>query len=150
MNVQRICQRGVDTAKTEESVFAAAERMHQRTVGALVVVNEENVPVGIVTDRDIVVRAVAAGRDAYTTNVRSVMTPSPKTVFVDTPIDTALTLMQDGALRRLPVVDKQRQLVGIVTLDDILLLFAEELSQIGRVLERETPQAAALPASHAR
>lgn len=150
MSVQRILQRDVDTAIAEESVFAAAERMHQRTVGALVVVDNDNVPIGIITDRDIVVRLVAAGRDAYTTTIRSVMTPHPKTVTPETPIDTALALMQDGAFRRLPVVDKQRQLAGIVALDDILLLFAEEMSQIGRVLERETPQAAALPASRAR
>jgi CBS domain-containing protein len=150
MSVQRILQRDVDTATAEENVFTAAERMHQRTVGALVVVNDDNVPVGIVTDRDIVVRLVAAGRDAYTSTVRDVMTASPKTVTADTPIDTALALMQDGAFRRLPIIDKHRHLVGIVTLDDILLLFSEEMSQIGRVLERETPQAAALPGSHAR
>jgi CBS domain-containing protein len=145
MSVERICQRDVDTARLDESVFQAAERMHQRTVGALVVVDKAHVPVGIVTDRDLMVRVIAAERDPQTTTVKEIMTPNPKTVTEMAEIEFVISLMQDGAFRRVPVVNDLGHLVGIVTLDDILLLFSEGFSLVGRLLERETPRAAAAP-----
>jgi CBS domain-containing protein len=145
MTVGHICQRDVDTAEAGESAFQAAERMHQRTVGALVIVDESSTPIGIVTDRDLVVRLIAAGLDPHMTSVRDVMTPWPKTVLASTPIESILGLMQSGAFRRLPVVNERGQLEGIVTLDDVLLLLSEEFTQVGRLLERESPQAAAIP-----
>ncbi|MEX0679198.1 MAG: CBS domain-containing protein [Pirellulales bacterium] len=150
MTVERICQRHVDVAVAEESVFVAAERMHQRTVGALVIVDDANVPIGILTDRDLVTRSIAAGRDAYTTAIRDVMTPRPKTVLLETPIAQALSLMRDGAFRRLLIVNGDGQLAGIVTLDDILLFLSEQFGSVGKLLARETPQAAAEPVKHSR
>ena len=144
MSVGRICQREVDLADLTESVQAAAERMHQHTVGALVIVNEAKEPVGIVTDRDLTVRVLAAGKDPYTTLVGHVMTPDPKTVTEDTPIEWALGVMRSGSFRRLPVVESEGKLVGLLTLDDILMLLAEEFTQVGQLLERETPRAAAV------
>ena len=143
MSVGRICQRDVDLAAVDESVCQAAERMHQRSVGSLVIVDQARLPVGIVTDRDLVLRVVALGRDAHETTVGEVMTPWPKTVSDETPIDWALSLMRSGAFRRLPVVDSHGKLTGIVTLDDILLLLTDELTQVGGLVQRETPQAAA-------
>jgi CBS domain-containing protein len=145
MSVERICQRDVDTAGPNENAFQAAERMHQRTIGALVVVDHANVPIGIVTDRDLMVRVIAAQRDPYTTSVREVMTPKPQTVSEMTEIESVLSLMQAGEFRRVPVVNDLGHLVGIITLDDVLLLFSEGLTLIGRLLERETPRAAATP-----
>jgi CBS domain-containing protein len=143
MSVERICRRDVDTATPDESVFQAAERLHQRTVGALVVVDKANAPVGIVTDRDLTLRVIAGQRDPATTTIQEVMTRNPKTVSEMTEIASVLSLMQDGEFRRVPVVDDLGHLVGIITLDDILLLFSEGFTLVGRLLERETPQAAA-------
>jgi len=143
MSVGKICQREVDLADLDESVQAAAERMHQHTVGALLVLDEFKKPVGILTDRDIAVRVVAAGKDGYTTTVREAMTPQPKTVSEDAPIEWAVSLMRAGGFRRAPVVDQGGALVGLVSLDDILMLLAEEFADIGRLLEKETPRAAA-------
>jgi CBS domain-containing protein len=75
------------------------------------------------------------------------MTPQPKTVLELTDIESVVALMQDGAFRRVPVVNDLGHLVGIITLDDILLLFAEGFTLVGRLLERETPRAAATPLS---
>ena len=147
MSVERICQRDVDTARPNESAFQAADRMHQRTVGALVVVDAAAAPIGIVTDRDLMVRVIAAERDPHTTLVRETMTPQPKTVLELTDIESVVALMQDGAFRRVPVVNDLGHLVGIITLDDILLLFADGFTLVGRLLERETPRAAATPVS---
>lgn len=143
MSIERICQRDVDTAEPNESVFQVAERMHQRTVGALVIVDADSTPLGIVTDRDLVVRVIAGSKDAFTTPVCDVMTPYPKTVSEHTPIELALSLMQSGGFRRLPVVDKKGRLAGIVTLDDIVLLISEEMRDVGRLLQRESPRSAA-------
>ena len=143
MSVERFCQRDVDTAGPDESAFQAAERMHQRTVGALVVVDESTAPIGIVTDRDLMVRVIAAERDPHTTAVREIMTPQPKTVLELTDIESVVALMQNGAFRRVPVVNDLGHLVGIITLDDILLLSSEGFTLVGRLLERETPRAAA-------
>jgi CBS domain-containing protein len=141
MSVGQICVREVDTAEPEESVAVVAQRMHQRAVGTLVVVNNASQVVGIVTDRDLVSRVLAAGRNPLETTVRDVMTMAPKTVSEDTPIQSALLTMRTGRFRRLPVVGRANRLLGLLTLDDVLMLLAEEITQIGRLLKRETPQA---------
>jgi CBS domain-containing protein len=141
MSVGRICVREVDTANPEETVAVAAERMHQRAVGTLVVVNLAGQVVGIVTDRDLMSRVLAKGRNPANTPVTEVMTVNPKTVSEQTSIESALLIMRSGRFRRIPVVDRDNRLVGLITLDDIIMLLAEEFTQIGRLLTRETPRA---------
>src|SRR5262245_28961225 len=134
MSVGRLCVREVDTARPDESVAVIAERMHQRAVGTLVVINARNQVIGIVTDRDLVSRVLAKGRNAAEMSVRDVMTIGPKTVCEWTQIESALLTMRTGKFRRIPVVDHTNKLVGLITLDDVLMLLAEEFSQIGRLL----------------
>jgi CBS domain-containing protein len=141
MAAGRICQRQVDLVEAEENVQAAAQRMCQRMVGTLVIVNEKKEPVGILTDRDLVVRVLAPGKNPDTTLVGEVMTAPVSTVFEHTPIEIALSTMRSGAMRRLPVVNKHGKLVGILSVDDITLLLAEEQAQIGGLLEAESPRA---------
>jgi len=144
MSVGRICQRDVDVIGPDDTVLVAAERMRQRTVGCLVVVDAGQVPVGIVTDRDLVLRVIAEDRDAGTTTVAQVMTKFPDVAHEDMGIETALGLMRRRSFRRLPVIDKAGRIFGLVTLDDILMLLAEEFTHIGDILGKETPQAAAV------
>jgi CBS domain-containing protein len=141
MAIGSICVRDVDTARAQESVAAAAERMHQRAVGALVIVDESDQVIGIVTDRDLVSRVLAKGRNPTETTIQDVMTLCPKVATEWTPVETALLAMRAGRFRRLPVVEQDNKLVGLVCLDDILMLLAEEFSQVGRLLKRETPRA---------
>jgi CBS domain-containing protein len=143
MPVGRICLREIDLAEPGESVLEAARRMQERRVGTLVIVDDLGKPLGLLTDRDLALRVVAAGGDPRTTSVGAVMTEHPKTVSESTPIESALSLMRSGAFRRLPVVNDDGKLVGIVTLDDVLGLLAEEFALIGGLLEREAPHAAA-------
>jgi CBS domain-containing protein len=149
MSVGRICIREVDTANPDETVAVAAERMHQRAVGTLIVVDNRDQVVGIVTDRDLVSRALAKGRNPTETSVGQVMTIGPKTVTEETSIESALLIMRSGRFRRIPVVEPENRLVGLVTLDDILILLAEEFTQIGRLLTRETPRAIIESSAHA-
>lgn len=139
MTAARICRHEVDVISPAESVQTAAGRMHGRKVGTLVVVDADEVPVGIVTDRDICVRVVAEGRDAAGTSVGDIMTPCPETVREQTSLEDALRRMRAGAFRRLPVVNARDQLVGLLSLDDVLRVLAHELSQIERLVEQESP-----------
>ena len=141
MSVGRICVREVDTANPEETVATAAKRMHERAVGTLVVVNDSDQVVGIVTDRDLVSRVLAKGRNPTETSVGQVMTVGPKTVSGETSIESALMVMRSGRFRRIPVVERDNKLIGLITLDDILMLLAEEFTQIGRLLTCDTPRA---------
>jgi CBS domain-containing protein len=143
MSVGRICTREVDVATADENVWRAAERMQQRSVGTLVVVDKLQHVIGIVTDRDLVLRVLADQKEPQETLVGDVMSRRPATALEDTPIETALERMAAGGFRRMPVVDHSGKLVGLVTLDDILLLVGDELAHAGKVLARQTPRAAA-------
>lgn len=139
MSVGRICVREVDVISEDESAQTAAGRMHSRKVGTLVVVDSETRPVGIVTDRDLTVRVLAKGLDGTQLPVRDVMTHTPETVYPETAIEDALRRMRVGAFRRVPVVDDDGRLVGLLSLDDILELLAEEFTEIGRLIHEEEP-----------
>jgi CBS domain-containing protein len=139
MTVGPICMREVDTTFEAEPVHVAAQRMHDRKVGTLVVVDEFQRPIGMLTDRDLAVRVVARGTDAFATTVGQAMTRGPRTVLQTSPIESALAAMRAAACRRLPVVDDDGKLVGLLSLDDILDLLAEEFGQIRTLLAAESP-----------
>lgn len=143
MSAVRYCNPEVDVISPDESVQRAAGRMHARKVGTLVVVDRERVPVGIVTDRDICVRVVAEGKEAGATSVGEIMTPCPETVREQTSLEDALRRMRSGAFRRLPVVNSREQLVGLLSLDDVLRVFAHDFAQIERLMEQESPESLA-------
>lgn len=143
MSARQICNPDVDVITVEETAQTAAGRMHARKVGTLVVVNERQEPIGIVTDRDLAVRVVAEGKDPTTTIIAEVMTRDPETVREKTPVEDALRIMRNGSFRRVPVVDYDDRLVGLLSLDDILHLLAHDFAQIGDLVERESPESLA-------
>ena len=143
MSVGRICGRDVDFAEPGETAWQAAERMLQRSVGTLVVLNGEKEPIGILTDRDLAMRVLAAEKDPHQLLVRECMSAPVHTISEDSAIETAVSLMRSAEVRRLPVVNAGGQLVGVVSLDDVLMLLSEELANIGQLLDRQTPRAAA-------
>ena len=143
MSVKQICNPDVDVITADETAQTAAGRMHARKVGTLVVVNERQEPIGIVTDRDLAVRVVAEGKDPTTTIIAEVMTRDPETVREKTPVEDALRIMRNGSFRRVPVVDYDDRLVGLLSLDDILHLLAHDFAQIGDLVERESPESLA-------
>ncbi|HVN87540.1 MAG TPA: CBS domain-containing protein [Candidatus Binatia bacterium] len=138
MSVGRICVREVALADANETAMAAARRMKRAGVGTLIVLDQVKRPIGLVTDRDLVVRVIAAGKSPKTTRVRDVMTTTLKIIREDSPIEDALGMMRGSGLRRLPVVNREGQLVGIVSLDDVLALLAEEFALIGGVLKSQS------------
>jgi CBS domain-containing protein len=140
MSAGRICRREVHVAGLGESVRAVAQRMRELNVGTVVVKDERGRPAGILTDRDLAVRVIAEDKDPKMTPVLEVMTVVPKTVREETPIEDVLGLMRSTRCRRIPVVGRDDRLVGLITLDDVLELLAEEFGTIGGLLRAEEPK----------
>jgi len=132
----RICVRSVHFAEPGETAREAARRMASLEVGTLLILNYERKPIGLVTDRDLMIHCLAEGRDPDETTVEKLMTAPLVTVREETPIEEALSIMARDGVRRVVVVDEKDQLVGILALDDVLDLLAEEMETIGRLLRR--------------
>ena len=141
MSAGRICSRVFATAFPGETVRAAARRMREHGVGSLVVVEPGATAEarGMITDRDITLRCIAAGLDPESTTVAEVMTAPVTTVDEDTPIEAAAEEMARAGTRRLVVTGPGRKAVGILALDDLLDLVVEELGPIARLLEKQRP-----------
>lgn len=140
MTVGRLCVREVDIATSDETAQVAAQRMHSRNVGTLVIVDDAQHPIGLITDRDLTVRVLAEGRDGAQVLLQDVMTTGVRTVDEDCPVEAALEAMRAGPFRRVPVVNKKSELVGLISIDDVLDLLAEEFQSIGSLLARESPK----------
>lgn len=142
MSAGRVCSRTVILASPDETVAEAAARMEREGVGTLVVTGEDRRPLGILTDRDVALRCVGRGLDPYATEVSDVMTSPVRTVPEGTAIEDALSSMAAAGNRRLVVTDADDRLVGILALDDVLDLLAEEAASIGRILQGQSPAGA--------
>lgn len=116
--VGRIMTRGVRTLAPTDTLVAAAQAMDEWNVGAIPVCDGERL-VGMITDRDITVRGVAQGRPLDGTRLVDVMTEHVRWCYEDDPVEDQLAEMRAVQIRRLPVVDRQQHLVGILSLGDI-------------------------------
>ena len=151
MAIGEICSRDVVLVARNESCAQAARLMREHHVGSLVVVQEDvapRVPSGMITDRDLAVGVMALGLDAEKTLVEAVMRPDVAMVRVSEGVGRALALMREQGVRRLPVVDALGALVGVIAADDLIELFAEEMSSLAAMVakgprrEREERRAA--------
>jgi CBS domain-containing protein len=124
----------VATATAEDSVESAARTMRDRRVGCLVVMRQGRAS-GIVTDRDLVVRVIAEGRDPSSVRVGDVVTYDPITVSVHEGIESAVERMRLHGVRRLPLVDEDSVVVGVVTADDLLVLLGGEIAAVCESIE---------------
>ena len=140
MNAGELCNREVVFAYRDTRLVEAARLMREHHVGSLVVVVDrlsERVPVGILTDRDIVVAVVAKALDPRALTVGDVMAGELLTVRENDGIPDALRLMREKGVRRVPVLTHSGALAGILTIDDLLELMAEELGAFARTIDRE-------------
>jgi CBS domain-containing protein len=118
LKISEVMTRGVEVIRPAETLQRAAQRMDELNVGALPVCDGETL-VGMITDRDITVRATAAGMDPNRTRVDEVMTEQTRWCTEGQSVDEVMKQMADVQIRRLPVFDDARQLVGIVSLGDL-------------------------------
>lgn len=138
MTVTDIMREDVVTVRPNDSVEVAARRMRDEKVGS-VVVEEDGRPVGILTDRDVTTRLVANGRDGNGHTARDVMTSDVKTINTDAGVFELCDKLGDACVRRMPVVDYEGNLAGIVTHDDLNTLLADEQRELAQVIEAESP-----------
>jgi len=140
MAVGEICNREVVIIDKSVSVVEAAKLMRTHHVGDLVVVEERegrNYPAGIVTDRDIVVEVVAGDVNPEALKVGDIMGPEVATVRESQGLFEVLRYMRDKGVRRMPVVGGSGELVGILTMDDVLGLLAEEMTELAKLVSHE-------------
>lgn len=117
-NVSQIMQTNLVTVTPKTTIFEAAKLMDDENVGTVLIVNEEKKLLGLVTDRQIVTRAIAHKRELSTSTVDEIMTRWPMSIFPETTCREALDIMGDYGYRRLPV-EKNGKLIGIISLSDL-------------------------------
>ncbi|HVN19277.1 MAG TPA: CBS domain-containing protein [Dongiaceae bacterium] len=140
MPIGELCIRETVVVSHGTSVREAAKLMRQHHVGDLVVTDQvdgKRVPVGIITDRDLVVEVLAPGLDSTSLAVEDIMTRDLMTVREQEGILETIAKMRAKGVRRLPVIDAQGALAGIVTVDDLVELLAGELGELAKVISRE-------------
>lgn len=139
MKVGSLCVRETVLVEKSDSLLAAAKLMHNYHVGALVVVEtlgQKNRPVGIITDRDIVMDGVAQERSMETT-VGEILSPELVTAPEDALLYDVLEMMKAKGIRRIPVVDAEGYLSGILTMDDVIEFLTDEMKTISTLYYRE-------------
>ncbi len=134
MQVHEIMTRGAQCTHPSATLQQAARMMRDLDVGPLPVCGENDRLVGMITDRDIVVRAIAEGLDPKTAQVREVMSPDILYCFEDQSVGEAAQLMKDWQVRRLVVLNSDKRLVGIISLGDLAAKTRDE-SLSGETLE---------------
>jgi len=132
MQLKELMTRGVETIPPEASLSEAAKKMQTHDVGALPVGRNQEL-IGIITDRDIAIRAVASGLDPNSTKVEQVMTRGVHTCAAGSDIAEAMRLMEEKQIRRIVVSDTNDRPIGIVSLGDLALHLRDQSS--GEVLK---------------
>lgn len=139
--IGELCNREVVVVTRDTPVTEAARLMRQHHVGTVVIVEQANgnrrLPLGIVTDRDIVVEIVATELDPRTLTVGDITVRELVTARESEGLLETMEIMRYKGVRRLPIVDDEGRLVGIVAIDDLLEVLAEELMELTKVVVRE-------------
>lgn len=138
MTVGSICRRPACTATRDQTVLQAAAQMGRERVGSLVVTEDER-PLGIVTDRDIALHTLAGKHDAASAAVIEIATTPVVSLREELPVSQASDRMRTHGLRRVPVIDAQGKVVGMVAADDLVRLIAEELTALADVAAEQVP-----------
>ena len=149
MNIGELCNRVVIYVSEDESVLRAAELMRKYHIGNLVVIqfgDEDKVPIGVVTDRDIVVEVVSKGIDPEELTVGDIMSANPLMAHIEDSVSATLDAMREHGVRRVPVVDATDKLVGVVSLDDLLRLLATNIGTVASIVSGQRRKESAVRA----
>ena len=136
MSIESLLRRPVCTLPPDALCREAAQLMRDEGVGCVVVAEQER-PLGIVTDRDLVVRVIAAGRAPEKTLLRDVMSGEPVFLASERGLDRVIATMRQQHVRRIPVVDAEGRLEGVLALDDLLPLLAGQLGDLAEAIRGE-------------
>ena len=140
MNVGELCTREVVCCQRDTPILAAAQLMRAHHVGDLVVVEqraEERIPVGIITDRDLVIEVLAKEVNPSTLTVGDLSISPVFTAGEYDGVYETIERMQSKGVRRVPIVNRRQGLVGMLTLDDVSEYLAEELNKLSKIVIRQ-------------
>ncbi|HSD73506.1 MAG TPA: CBS domain-containing protein [Steroidobacteraceae bacterium] len=140
MTIGTICTRRVITVERDIDITAAAAVMRENHIGYLIVTDARSggsAPIGVITDRDIVVKVTAKEVDPHTLTVGDVMTPEPLTVGEDDGISETLHRMRRLGVRRVPVVGPRGQVSGVLSIDDVVDHLVSQLSDVAGSIRNE-------------
>jgi CBS domain-containing protein len=130
MSLRKFCERPLITITPPQTIAIACQLLQEKNIGCLVV-EEQGKLCGILTDRDIALKVAGEKRDPRQTSVQEVMTPHPAHITADKTLHELTALMHTQHVRRVPIVDKDNTILGLVTLDDLLILLSEEMADLG-------------------
>lgn len=136
MNISNLMTAEVVTINTNQSIADTAKLMRSKNVGDIVVVETKNggtKPVGIITDRDLVLEILAQDVDPLSVSIADIMTSNIQTITEDATILTTLRLLHDKGVRRAPIVDHKGDLTGVVSADDILGFLSSEFKNLAEI-----------------
>jgi predicted transcriptional regulator len=140
MKVGDICKREVTVIEKKESLLKAGRRMRESHLGSLIVVEKEgdpSIPMGILTDRDILMQVLTEGVPLEKISVEDIMTTDLVTAKENDSIYDTVQKMRQRGIRRIPVVDSRRNLIGILTADDLLEILSKEIRHLSEVFIQE-------------
>jgi len=136
MALDQVIRRPTETLPPTATCTECAAVMRAQNIGAIVV-SQDGHPLGIVTDRDLVTRVLAEGRDPTSVKLGDIMSPDPAFLSDRRSIDEAVATMRELGVRRLPVVDDEGKLEGMLSMDDLLMLIAGQVRDLGETIRRE-------------
>ena len=132
MRVKEVMTKGIRIAEPEETLSHAAKKMRTQNIGALPVVENRKL-IGMITDRDVVIRAVGANKDPATSNVRDIMSDECFWCAENEDLEDAVRIMEQNQVRRLPVMNDNKEIVGMLSLEDVAIHAPSSLT--GEVLK---------------
>ena len=133
MSLREFCQRRVVTISPRSNIVDACRLMGGNNIGCMVV-EEDGRLCGVLTDRDIALKVAGERKDPEKTKVGQVMTPDPVCISVDKDLHELTILMHAHHVRRVPIVNGFDKVLGIVTMDDLIALLSDEMSEIGKTV----------------
>lgn len=138
MTIRDLARKDVVTAHRNQSAGNLATVMKEEDVGS-VIIEDDDRPVGIVTDRDLTLKVLEPREDPREVTAEEIMTENPTTVGIGDGVFEVTKTMFEAEVRRIPVVDDEGAIAGIITLDDFLVLFTDEMNGLAGVVEAESP-----------
>lgn len=137
MRLSEICARNVVTAASDMPLTKVATLMREQHVGCLIVINTAKQPIGIFTDRDLVTEVLAVGLDPDSLRIGDVMNSELLTAKENEDLSSALKRMRDRGVRRLPLVNNNGELTGLVSTDNILETLSDTLDSLNQLIKTE-------------
>ena len=137
MSLKALMTEDITALPATATVLDASKFMTDMNVGSVIVTDDKDSPLGLITDRDVVSKVLAQGKDSKSTKIGEIMVSPVVTISEDKGIFDATQVMSIHGIRRLPVTDANGKLTGVISLDDVLVLLGNEMQNVAATLKKE-------------